>query len=93
MWLAATSTLRGLHGNLVAMTNAPHAQLLAMDIQRFLDRPASPTSIPGFPTAPPGAPIGQPAMDWLGSLGIGEQAMGWLARTDLHCTWEDQGWH
>ena len=89
----ATSTLRGIHGNLVAMTNAPHAQLLAMDIQRFLERPASPTSIPGFPSAPPGAPIGQPAMNWLGSMGIGEPAREWLRQTDVHRTWEDHGWH
>ncbi|NNL30306.1 MAG: hypothetical protein HKO77_04745 [Gemmatimonadetes bacterium] len=89
----ATSTLRGIHGDLVAMTDAPHAQLLAMDIQRFLERPASPTSMPGFPSAPPGAPIGQPALDWLGSVGIGEPAMKWLRHTDVHCTWEDQGWH
>lgn len=89
----ATSTLRGIHGNLVAMTNAPHAQLLAMDIERFLERPASPTSIPGFPSAPPGAPIGQPSMDWLGTVGIGEPAREWLRQTDIHGTWEDHGWH
>lgn len=89
----ATSTLRGVRGNLVAMTDAPHAQLMAMEIQRFLERPAGPMSIPGFPSAPPGAPIGQPAMDWLGSLGIGEPAMEWLSHTDTHCTWEEGGWH
>lgn len=89
----ATSTLRRVHGDLVAMAGAPHAQLLAMDIQRFLERPASPASMPGFPSAPPGAPIGQPGMDWLGSMGIGEPALEWLADTDLHCTWEDHGWH
>ena len=42
-----------------------HAQLLAADIKRFLERPSAP--IPGMeiPSAPPGAPIGEPAMDWL----------------------------
>ena len=96
----ATATLRDIHGDM-AGSATPHAQLIAMDIQRFLERPASPASMPGFPSAPPGAPIGQPAMDWLGvaggagwlgGLGIGEPTREWLSRTDLTCEWEGEGW-
>jgi hypothetical protein len=45
-----------------------HAELLAADIKRFLDRPAPPMQTIQTPQAPPGAPIGEPAMDWLGRL-------------------------
>ncbi|MDH3424141.1 MAG: zinc-dependent metalloprotease, partial [Gemmatimonadota bacterium] len=85
----ATSTLRGVHRNLVAMNDAPHEALIAMNIERFLERPAEPTSMPGFPAAPPGAPIGQPAMQWLGGLGVGEPAMDWLSQTEALCWWLD----
>jgi hypothetical protein len=44
---------------------AAHAMALAGDIQRFLERPSAPYTLPGIPTAPPGAPIGQPPMHWL----------------------------
>jgi len=44
---------------------AAHRALLALDIKRFLERPASPASTPAIPMAPPGAPIGEPAMNWL----------------------------
>jgi len=60
-----------------------------MNIERFLERPAEPTSMPGFPAAPPGAPIGQPAMQWLGGLGVGEPAMDWLSQTEALCWWLD----
>lgn len=89
----ATSTLSGLRTELMAMSDAPHAAMLAMDIERFLERPAAPATMPDMPSAPPGAPIGQPAMDWLGSLGIGQPAMEWLYRTEPLCTWEEHGWH
>ena len=49
-------------------TNSPagaHAQLIAADIKRFLERPAQPAAPMTLPDAPPGAPIGEPAMDWL----------------------------
>jgi hypothetical protein len=85
----ATSTLRGLRTDLLAMGEEPHAVMLAMDIQRFLERPAAPATMPDIPSAPPGAPIGQPAMDWLGSLGIGQPAIEWLHRTEPYCTWDD----
>jgi hypothetical protein len=43
-----------------------HAQLLAADIQRFIDKPADPsTRILTLPPAPPGAPIGDYGMDYL----------------------------
>jgi hypothetical protein len=45
--------------------SAAHAQLLAADIKRFLDRPTAPATRLDIPSAPPGAPIGEPAMDWL----------------------------
>jgi hypothetical protein len=81
-----------MHGNLVAMSGSPHAVTLAMDIQRFLDRPAGPAMSIGAPAAPPGAPIGQPAMDWLGVYGIGQPAMDWLGQSSELCTWDSSGW-
>ena len=45
-----------------------HASLLAADIKRFLDRPFAPATRTELPTPPPGAPIGDPGMDWLGTL-------------------------
>ena len=102
-WLAAnapmpqvravsTSVLRTTRGNLMAMGDSPHAATLAMNIQRFLDRPAGPMTIPDSPAAPPGAPIGQPSMDWLGVYGIGQPAMDWLGQYGPLCSWEDFGW-
>ena len=41
--------------------------LLALDIKRFLDRPAETMRMIPAPDSPPGAPIGEPAMDWLAS--------------------------
>ena len=48
--------------------NAAHRMMLARDITRFLDRPATEFTQPATQSAPPGAPIGQPALDWLGRL-------------------------
>jgi len=49
-----------------ATAERAHAQLLASDIQRFLDKPGDPsTRISTMPAAPPGAPIGDFAMDYL----------------------------
>ena len=76
----------------MAMGDSPHAATLAMNIQRFLDRPAGPMTIPDSPAAPPGAPIGQPSMDWLGVYGIGQPAMNWLGQYGPLCSWEDFGW-
>lgn len=88
----ATSSLRRVHGNLVAMADSPHAGMLAMNIQRFLERPMQPATLPSGVEAPPGAPIGQPAMDWLGGLGVGQPAMEWLRGTEAFCDWEGAGW-
>jgi hypothetical protein len=53
------------------------ANLLAVDINRFLTRPASPVATRfAAPTTPPGAPIGEPAMEWFR----------WL---EPECTWFD----
>jgi hypothetical protein len=103
-WLAAnasmpevravsTSVLSRMHGNLVAMTDSPHATTMAMGIQRFLERPAEAGGIPGALSAPPGAPIGQAARDWLGIYGIGQPAMEWLDLSEPWCTWEGHARH
>jgi hypothetical protein len=57
-----------------------HANLLASDITRFLERPALAVAVrtPG-PEIPPGAPIGEPAMDW-------------LRRGQPACTFDEAGW-
>ena len=91
----ATAALRELNANLAAIVNGnPNAGMIAMEIQRFMDRPASVVEVAAAPNAPPGAPIGQPAMNWLGSREIGQSAMNWLKMTDLSCTWDDgHYWH
>ncbi|MGB0543205.1 MAG: zinc-dependent metalloprotease [Longimicrobiales bacterium] len=91
----STMVLRQLNENLMEMADSdPHASLMAMEIQRFMDRPANVVEAPDTPNAPPGAPIGQPALDWLGSVGIGQPAMEWLEATDASCPWDDgHHWH
>jgi hypothetical protein len=88
----ATDALTRVRGDLVAMAD-PHASLIAMNIQRFLERPSGPMALPGMPTAPPGAPIGQPAQEWLRGLGIGAPAAAWLAETEAMCSWEGLAWN
>jgi len=90
-----TMVLRHLSESLTAVADTDaHAGLMAMEIQRFLDRPATVIEMPGTPSAPPGAPIGQPAMDWLVGTGIGQPALDWLQATDVSCTWDDgHDWH
>jgi hypothetical protein len=44
---------------------AAHYALIARDVTRFLERPASEFSQPATQSAPPGAPIGEPAMQWI----------------------------
>lgn len=87
---SATASLRGVHGNLLAMSDAPHAALLASNIERFLERPAATVAMPSAPSAPPGAPIGDPALDWFSGLGIGAPALDWLSTTAPWCPWEDE---
>ncbi|TAK15342.1 MAG: DUF5117 domain-containing protein [Acidobacteria bacterium] len=65
-------------GALVAAGTADraHAQLLAADIARFLEKPNDATlRIPAMMPAPPGAPIGDFAMDYL--LGL-DPSCGWI---------------
>jgi hypothetical protein len=83
----STAALQETRGDLVAMADDPHAALLALDIQRFLERPADAVSAPEAVEAPPGAPIGDPAMDWMGLHGIGQAAMDWLGHGEPWCTW------
>ena len=53
-----------------------HAQLLASDIQRFIEKPGDvSTRIQTLPAPPPGAPIGEAAMDYL--LGL-SPACDWI---------------
>ena len=77
---------RTIAGAVAAGTNGnegdvAQANLLAMDINRFLTRPANPVAI-RFPAAasPPGAPIGEPAMEWFRWL---EPDCSWFT-DDLH---------
>ena len=56
-----------------------HAQMLAGDIQRFLDRPGEVVTDRVAPSAPPGSPIGEPALDWLGQM-------------EPWCSWLGDGW-
>ena len=59
-----------------AVPERAHAQLLATDIARFLEKPSDPTTrIQGMPAPPPGAPIGAAAMDYL--LGL-DPSCGWI---------------
>ena len=83
----ANAALRGIHG-VASGLGTPHGTLIASEIERFLNRPHEPASAVDGVSAPPGAPIGQPAMDWLGSLGVGQPALEWLAETEAYCTWE-----
>nr|MBP8274673.1 zinc-dependent metalloprotease [Acidobacteriota bacterium] len=55
-------------GAVVAATTGDraHAQLLAVDIQRFLEKPGDPSArILTLPAPPPGAPIGDVGLDYL----------------------------
>ncbi|MCG8468062.1 MAG: zinc-dependent metalloprotease [Gemmatimonadetes bacterium] len=69
----ATKLLKDVHDALGARPDTDDAQgafstLLAVDLGRFLERPAEPYDAPATPGAPPGAPIGQPAPDPLGDV-------------------------
>jgi Met-zincin/Domain of unknown function (DUF5117) len=69
-------------------SQAAHIALIARDIEKFLDRPMQPYTLPNAPNAPPGAPIGDPGMDWLGGFSrIGGAADSWLRRVEPYCSW------
>ena len=80
MWLAANVPMcqvRAISSAVLSRTrddlrdrfpSEPNAQLLAREIQRFLDRPGEAVLDRSALPVPPGAPIGDPAMDWLGRL-------------------------
>ncbi|HSM59174.1 MAG TPA: zinc-dependent metalloprotease, partial [Longimicrobiales bacterium] len=93
---AATSTLRRVHGELVAAAGDSWASALALDIERFLQRPAATAQDPELVDAPPGAPIGQPAPDWLGppawSGARWGDALGGLEAWSEACSWPDARW-
>ena len=57
-----------------------HANLLAADVKRFLERPATAVAVRmAAPAIPPGAPIGEPAMEW-------------LRRIEPPCSWHEGAW-
>lgn len=62
--LALGNSLSGAEAS--AGSQAAFEMALALDIGRYMDRPAPPYQAPNQVSPPPGAPIGQPAMDWLG---------------------------
>jgi hypothetical protein len=82
----ATSVLMDVQSDLMVRTE-PQALMIAMEIGRFLDRPAAEAPLPGTPDAPPGAPIGTPDRSW-----IGTPAQAWLEQAEPWCTWLEGGW-
>src|SRR5688500_16558336 len=67
---AAELTGTGGRAQSTAVGTAAHASLLAGDIRRFLDRPATAVAVRmPAPAAPPGARIGERAMEWLRRVG------------------------
>ena len=91
MWLArnasmpqvraiSSALLRRSHSELLSRGQSEaHAQMLAGEIQRFLDRPGEVVTDRVAPSAPPGSPIGEPALDWLGQM-------------EPWCSWLGDGW-
>ncbi len=75
-------------------------QLLAMDIERFMNRPAEPYSTPSTANAPPGAPIGQDGpdylsiTDWWNQAGPSGMANGaaWLDQVAPFCSVDGATW-
>jgi hypothetical protein len=66
----ASASLRRLQSRAPAQpasgADAAHAQLIAADIKRFLERPMEPVKPIASPEIPPGAPIGSFDEDWCG---------------------------
>ena len=96
----ATAHVVDMQATLAVDASGPSAQqafaaTLALDIERYLERPAPAYEVPDAPGAPPGAPIGEPAMDWLG--GASWTAAGpagwsaWLTETAPVCSADTGG--
>jgi hypothetical protein len=91
MWLASNAAMpqvRAISSAVLSRTrdelqrrgsSEAHSQLMATDIQRFLDRPGEVVPERVAPSAPPGSPIGEPALDWLGQM-------------EPWCSWLEDGW-
>jgi hypothetical protein len=62
----ASGRLRALQTRTQNNAASAHAQLMAADIKRFLERPLEPARPVPLPTVPPGAPIGSLEQDWCG---------------------------
>jgi hypothetical protein len=66
----ASASLRRLQSRMqapsTAAADAAHAQLIAADIKRFLERPMEPAKPLAAQDVPPGAPIGSLEEDWCG---------------------------
>jgi Met-zincin len=62
----ASSRLRALQTRMQGGVANAHAQLVAADIKRFLERPMEPVRPMSPPEIPPGAPIGAFDEDWCG---------------------------
>ena len=65
----ASSRLRALQTRMQGGGANAHAQLIASDIRRFLERPMEPSRPITPPEVPPGAPIGALDEDWCGMAG------------------------
>jgi hypothetical protein len=70
----ASSRLRGLQTRMQGGVTNAHAQLVAADIKRFLERPMEPVRPIPAPDVPPGAPIGSIEEDWCGLAPPARQA-------------------
>ena len=62
----ASSRLRALQARMQGGVGNAHAQLVAADIKRFLERPMEPARPITPPEIPPGAPIGAMEEEWCG---------------------------
>jgi hypothetical protein len=62
----ASARLRALQTRMQGGVANAHAQLVAADIKRFLERPMEPVRPIPAPEVPPGAPIGSLDEDWCG---------------------------
>ena len=94
IWLAGNAGMHSVRATTNGMLNrmkgrlaegGAHGMTLAMEIERFMERPHAPAEAVGGVNAPPGAPIGQPAMNWM----IGSPAQDWLSLTEPWCTWDN----